>query len=728
MVTCVNYKIRLFLIVALVLSAPCVSISQNIWEPASGAPAGTVSAFTEAPNGHIFAGTEVGLFRSTDGGGSWQRVNTDPNYIDGFGVLAADSSGNIYAGENGIFRSTDDGNTWTSIDSGLGTPGYFIDVRAIAAEANGVIYAGGDNGIWRSTNSGSVWTRLDTNLVYVQALATNLDGHIFVNAQDGSSYGIYRSSDSAKSWQLVKPGDSVLQIYDIATNQKGNLYVGSSGGIYLTTNDGNAWSTVPSSQGLAGDIVFGDDSTMLWIEQGVIFYSTNYGNTFQQINYGLRLHNGGSSLFISRTGRILAGSYGDGAFSTTDLGASWHKLTGLTSVDIWTLATSPNGALFVGGQPDYGGVCYSSDNGDNWTRIDSGFANPATGAIAINRSGHIFASTIEGSYRSTDSGKTWMSIDSGLEYFFNTRLYSLNQFAINPAGWIFAGTSEGGILRSTNEGISWESMSIGMTDSDVTALGIDRYGQIYAATWPGVGDGSIFRSRDDGQSWTNVCRDLTHTAVNGDSSFITSMAITPEGKVFVGTTNAGVYRSTDSGNSWSSANSGLNNLSIISLASDSNGNIYAGLNVHQNGSVSVLPKNGSSWVAIDSGLPAYVNVLATTADGFVFGGTLAGVYRLQPSLASVQNGKSARLFELASNSPNPFTQSTTISFMLPEPSFITLTLYDATGREVAVLLNGFMDAGEHEVPFQRGNTPSGVYFYRLESGGQSATRAMVIEP
>lgn len=52
----------------------------------------------------------------------------------------------------------------------------------------------------------------------------------------------------------------------------------------------------------------------------------------------------------------------------------------------------------------------------------------------------------------------------------------------------------------------------------------------------------------------------------------------------------------------------------------------------------------------------------------------------------------------------------------------------ATGREVAALANGFFDAGEHDLSFQRGDLPSGVYFYRLEYGGQSATRAMVIEP
>ena len=56
------------------------------------------------------------------------------------------------------------------------------------------------------------------------------------------------------------------------------------------------------------------------------------------------------------------------------------------------------------------------------------------------------------------------------------------------------------------------------------------------------------------------------------------------------------------------------------------------------------------------------------------------------------------------------------------------TLYDATGREVQTLANGFFAAGEHSVDFARGALAAGVYFYRLEAGGQNMTRAMVILP
>lgn len=71
-------------------------------------------------------------------------------------------------------------------------------------------------------------------------------------------------------------------------------------------------------------------------------------------------------------------------------------------------------------------------------------------------------------------------------------------------------------------------------------------------------------------------------------------------------------------------------------------------------------------------------------------------------------------FVVEQNYPNPFNPTTQIDFNLPEPSIVTLTVYNLLGQEVATLLNKeAMDDGQQEVEFDAGNLTSGVYFYRV---------------
>jgi hypothetical protein len=83
-------------------------------------------------------------------------------------------------------------------------------------------------------------------------------------------------------------------------------------------------------------------------------------------------------------------------------------------------------------------------------------------------------------------------------------------------------------------------------------------------------------------------------------------------------------------------------------------------------------------------------------------------------------------YALGQNYPNPFNPSTTISFQLAQPSHVTLTVYDALGREVAVLVNGIMSAGSHDARWDAHNAPSGVYYYVLRAGGFTAAHSMVL--
>jgi uncharacterized delta-60 repeat protein len=83
-------------------------------------------------------------------------------------------------------------------------------------------------------------------------------------------------------------------------------------------------------------------------------------------------------------------------------------------------------------------------------------------------------------------------------------------------------------------------------------------------------------------------------------------------------------------------------------------------------------------------------------------------------------------FRLKQPSPNPFNPSTVLSYELQAASYISLKVYDTAGRLVATLVNGWRDAGAHEVTFDGSRLASGVYVYRLQAGENAATGKMVL--
>lgn len=83
-------------------------------------------------------------------------------------------------------------------------------------------------------------------------------------------------------------------------------------------------------------------------------------------------------------------------------------------------------------------------------------------------------------------------------------------------------------------------------------------------------------------------------------------------------------------------------------------------------------------------------------------------------------------FSLSQNYPNPFNPSTKINYELPNPSYVTLKIYDMAGKGVAILVNEKKSAGYYTVDFNNSNLSSGVYFYKIDAGEFSATRRMIL--
>jgi len=83
-------------------------------------------------------------------------------------------------------------------------------------------------------------------------------------------------------------------------------------------------------------------------------------------------------------------------------------------------------------------------------------------------------------------------------------------------------------------------------------------------------------------------------------------------------------------------------------------------------------------------------------------------------------------FSLEQNYPNPFNPSTTIEYTIPQNGFVSLKVFNVLGKEVATLVNGQNDAGNHKVEFDATSLNSGVYFYRIESRNFVETKKLVL--
>jgi hypothetical protein len=133
----------------------------------------------------------------------------------------------------------------------------------------------------------------------------------------------------------------------------------------------------------------------------------------------------------------------------------------------------------------------------------------------------------------------------------------------------------------------------------------------------------------------------------------------------------------------------------------------------------------SDW---DSGVP--VRAFSLVVDGsnvYAGGGLSPYLFAIEQDVVSVPPVVVPPRLELAQNRPNPAGASTLIEFTLPAAAPVTLAVFDLQGRRVASLLEGEMrPVGVNRIPFQPRGLASGLYLYRLEALGRSASRKLIV--
>lgn len=475
--------------------------------------------------GTLLCGLNGGLKRSTDSGATWTDIYAFGRWTDI--ELKRGSTSIVFASsfswsDFGFYRSLDDGATWTRITNG--TPAALVNNNRFAltnADPELIYWA-----INHTANSMSVYKSTDGGDSFAQAFAGNHYGEqgwydlsLDVSQTDPNmvfSGGVqfYRSTNGAgtfSNWSNGMHVDHHATAWDPSNSSR--FWVGSDGGVYLSTNGGTSYSArntglitcqfyamgqsdIQPTRALAGTQDNGTwryDNSTNWVNilggdgfQCEADY-TNANVLYAELYYGehYRTDNGGTTIFPRNSG-------------ITDAGP-WETPTWMDPVNPSILYAAHSTKIWK-----------TTNKGNNW-------ASTTVTGVGGGRAIHIpltdpnIVGVLSGSrlWLSTDAGATWLNRSTGLVV---ANSLSAIRFQHDDPNTIIVGvktysTSIPQLYKSTDQGVSWFASDANFPDEPVNALEIDPSNPTtyFAAT-----DLAVYVSFDAGATWSPFNTGLPH--------------------------------------------------------------------------------------------------------------------------------------------------------------------------------------------------------------------------
>ena len=471
----------------------------------------SVRALAIAPSNPdvVVAGTLNGVFRSSDGGASWQRISpagdaeirnveslaVDPGYPDV-----------IYVGTWHLpWKTVDGGATWRSVKTGIITDSDIFTMTIDKRDPQ-TVYATACSGMYRSFDGGARFTKfrgVPSSSRRTRSFAQDPERPDTLYA--GTTEGLWATDDGGTTWRLmtqktlvvnkvlVLPGGAVL----LGTDGAGVLRSGDGGKTWFTSNTG-------FSERFVSRMTF-DPATRrvlvgIWGDRqhGGVFSAPGPRGPWTKLGAGLEGREV-LSLAVAGTG-VLAGT-DDGLFLSVGAGP-WRRLpTVIAELDVHPRVsdvTALSDRVFLAATS--AGLLRTNDGGETWRRPSVWLSGPVAALAAAGRQpGILLAATSMAFFRSRDGGETWTAVSRSL----GADTHSL---AVLPGNdrVVFASTGAG-LYRSTDQGQNWTRCASGIPFSDITGLATHPDGRtLYASdfTW-----GGVFRSQDAGLTWERLPTD-----------------------------------------------------------------------------------------------------------------------------------------------------------------------------------------------------------------------------
>ena len=537
------------------------------WTPLfDGQPTQTIGAIAIAPwdPNEIWVGTGdfvscwgyfgLGVFRSTDGGTSWEERNgsvgsdmplthvsslvlhpTDPDVVlvagNGIGtpftdgVAAPGHCGNAAVLDGGIFLTIDGGQSWAKVASGriheLIRDPSDVDVLYAALPGDGVIKSTDGGASWAPANSG-----LSVSGDRVEVAISPSDPNVLYALSENRR--LYQSNDGAATWSLRNSNacdgqcfyNMTLEVHatDPATLYRGTIlpFKSTNGGatsIPLTAS----WS---SAQTVHQDIHViqrhpTDPATVFIGSDGGLWRSRNGGLTFQNLNGNLNITQLYDVAIHPTRDDIVLGGAQDNSSQHYSGALVWDvsEVTG----DGFVNAIHPTDPNYCYISSYYGYLSRSTTGpGGTYSPITSGLGGGCgwlTPYLFDPVDPDVMYAACRGVYKSTSRGSLWFSLGGDLSSD------SLTSLAVAPSDpqVIYAGGHDGEIFRTVDGGGSWVDVSTGLPAEHVTRIAVDPSdSQHVFATVSGFSGPHLWVSSTGGAPWTAVTNglpDVPHNCV-----------------------------------------------------------------------------------------------------------------------------------------------------------------------------------------------------------------------
>ena len=284
------------------------------WQPANTQLAVTeVVELASAPSGELFAGTGDGVFRTRDGGDTWESLFTPDLPLLDVRAMASHPTGRLFVGANGILALSDDnGESWTQADSSLNE--RFPE--SVAFGQNQEVYVGFYERIFKSTDGGDTWSALPDTFpqATIQELAVAPDGAVFAGTR---SSGVFRSTDGGASWQPINNGlGASPDMTAFLFLPNGDVLASGFDGVFRSGDSGDTWQKLGNVPVLGVKDLVQDSAGNLFITMrgGGVAVSEDDGATWTSINDGL-WNKDATALFVTEGDRVYVGTRGAGVFS-----------------------------------------------------------------------------------------------------------------------------------------------------------------------------------------------------------------------------------------------------------------------------------------------------------------------------------------------------------------------------------------------------------------------------